>query len=734
MDIIDNFKPQVLRDYYEKWYRPDLQGIIVVGDIDVDAVEAKIKELFGKIKMPENPAEFTYQELADNDAPIIISDQDKEMPSNILFVAQKYDFLPREMRNTNIGILSDYYDFVLNQVLSERLTAIQLSNDAPFSACDAEMSNFLYAHTKGALLFQAVVNEKGSDVALRSVLTELKRLQKFGITASEYDRARTEYLSMLERQYKNFPTSKNDYFAQIYIDNFIESKPITAVDYEYNLMKAEVASLPVDMINEFIKSEFVPNKNIVIMSLCPETEGLKVPTVQELTSVYNEVADAEVNPYEESASSEPLMNKLPKAGKIKKEAKNDALGFTELTLSNGAKVVLKKTNFKEDEIRFYAYSKGGASLYDAKDYANATFGTAMIDETGLANFSYTDLQKVLAGKQASVSPSVRDYSESVSGHSSVKDLETMMQLIYLTFTQPRQDQTSFDNVKRMYISQIENASRSPQYVFQDSLVQVLYGHHPKAMIQSKKTFESVDYARTMEIYKERFANAADFTFYFVGNFDEKQIRQYIKQYISTLPANKTFENRQNDGKQVVAGTVRSEFVQKNESKLSMMAMFWSLDLPITVKNKVLASITGQLMSNELLNSVREDDGAAYSPYSLGSMERSYKDYVLIQTAFGLNPEKAKTSEKTTINCLEKLAKDVAETELKKMQEYMIKTYEENIVENSYWINTLYDYENNGYDGYTDYKKVIMSITPEDVENFVDQIIKSGNRVEVLMLP
>ena len=183
MDIIDNFKPQVLRDYYEKWYRPDLQGIIVVGDVDVDAVEAKIKELFSPIKMPENPAKFEYQVLGDNEEPIVISDKDKEMPANVLFVAQKYDFLPREFRNTDIGILMEYIDFIINQVLNERLTAIQLSPDAPFSACDAAMSNFLYANTKGALLFQAVVGDKGSEAALRAVLTELKRMQKFGFTA-----------------------------------------------------------------------------------------------------------------------------------------------------------------------------------------------------------------------------------------------------------------------------------------------------------------------------------------------------------------------------------------------------------------------------------------------------------------------------------------------------------------------------------------------------------------------
>lgn len=734
MDIIDNFKPQVLRDYYEKWYRPDLQGIIVVGDVDVDAVEAKIKELFSPIKMPENPAKFEYQVLGDNEEPIVISDKDKEMPANVLFVAQKYDFLPREFRNTDIGILMEYIDFIINQVLNERLTAIQLSPDAPFSTCDAAMSNFLYANTKGALLFQAVVGDKGSEAALRAVLTELKRMQKFGFTAGEYERARNEYVSALEKQYNNFKTSKNDYFTQIYINNFIESNPITAVDYEYNTMKDQFAMLPVDQINAYIKEQFVPGKNLVVMSLCPDKEGVAVPTVEQLKQVIAEVDSAEVEAYADNQVTEPLMEKTPKAGKIKKETKNDALGYTQLTLSNGAKVVLKKTTFKEDEIRLYAVSKGGASVYDANDYSNAVFSCDMIGSTGLGKFSYTDLQKILSGKQASVSMDVSAYDESVSGRSSVKDLETMMQLMYLSFTQPREDKAAFENIKKMMISQVENASHSPQYVFQDSLVTNLYGHHPKAVIQSKEAFEKVDYDRAIQIYKERFANAADFTFFIVGNFDENQIRQYVKQYIASLPANKNFEKAVNDGREIVAGNVRKQFVNNNEGKLAMLAMVWNMDMPLTMKNKLIVSITGQLMSNELLNSVREDEGAAYSPYSVGYIDRTYKDNATIQTSFGLNPDKYKTSETATIKCLEKLSKDIPVAELKKMQEYMLKSYDENIVENGYWLGVLESYVVDGEDMYTGYKKAVEELTVGDIENFVDKLIKSENRFEILMLP
>lgn len=286
----------------------------------------------------------------------------------------------------------------------------------------------------------------------------------------------------------------------------------------------------------------------------------------------------------------------------------------------------------------------------------------------------------------------------------------------------------------MMISQVENASHSPQYVFQDSLVTNLYGHHPKAVIQSKEAFEKVDYDRAIQIYKERFANAADFTFFIVGNFDENQIRQYVKQYISSLPANKNFEKAVNDGREIVAGNVRKQFVNNNEGKLAMLAMVWNMDMPLTMKNKLIVSITGQLMSNELLNSVREDEGAAYSPYSVGYIDRTYKDNATIQTSFGLNPDKYKTSETATIKSLEKLSKDIPVAELKKMQEYMLKSYDENIVENGYWLGVLESYVVDGEDMYTGYKKAVEELTVGDIENFVDKLIKSENRFEILMLP
>ena len=733
MEIIDNFKPQVLRDYYEKWYRPDLQGIIVVGDIDVDAVEAKIKELFTPIEMPANPAAFGYEYVADNAEPIVISDKDAEMPANLILISQKYDFIPREYRNTLAGLQVDYMDYVFEFMLSQRLTELTLSSDAPFGGCSMSLGSFLYASTKGALMCQAIVNDKGSEAALRAVLTELKRVKTHGFTAAEYDRARTEYLGNLEKQFKNFATAKNEYFTQIYIRNFLESEPITAVDYEYTVMKDVVPMLPVEYVNQYA-AKILDDKNLVVMSMCPDKEGVTMPSVDALKQVVSEVEASTVDAYVDTTVSESFMSELPAPGKIVKEKKNEVLGYTEMELSNGAKVVLKKTNFKENEILLRAFSKGGASLYPAADFPNAMLATEVLSVTGLGEFSYTDMQKMLSGKQVSLSTGIEEYGETVSGTSSVKDVETMMQLLYLNFTAPREDKAAFENVKKLMLSQIENAMHDPQYVFQDSLVKNLYAHHPKAMIQSKEMFEPLDYNRAVEIYKERFANAADFTFFIVGNFEEDSMRNLVRQYIASLPASKEREAAIDDGLDIVDGKVKKKFVLANESKLAMLAMVWSLDMPYTLENNVKVSVAGQLMANELLNSVREDEGAAYSPYSVGSMDRRYKNTAVIQTAFGLNPAKAEKSEQTTIGCFEKLAADVSDAELAKMKEYMLKKYQENKVENSYWVQILKDAVVEGIDTYSDYERVINSLTTDEMEKFVSGIVKNGSRFELLMLP
>lgn len=733
MDIIDNFDPQVLRDYYEKWYRPDLQGIVVVGDIDVDKVEQKIKELFSPIKMPANPAKFEYYPIADNDELIYVAQKDKEMTANLLLIMLKYDLLPREMRNTDASLINDYIQYMVTSMLRQRLSEIVLKPDAPFGGCSAYMGDYLVASTKGALNLETYINDKGYDAALKAVMTELKRMQQFGFTATEYDRARNEYMSILEKAYNNREKEKNAKYAQEYISNFIDNRPITGIEYEYEKMKQIAPMLPVNAINQYVQ-QLITDKNLVILSTAPEKEAVQLPTKEEIVKILDEVKAAPVEAYKDNAVTEPLMGELPAPGKIVSEKENKALGYTELTLSNGVKVLLKPTTFKDNEIVMKAVSEGGASLYPASDYANISLFPHFWSSNGLSKFSYNDMQKLMSGKQASVSPYISDYEEGMRGNTTPKDLETMMQLVYLNFTQPRYDKEAFNSMKQIMTSQIKNIALNPQYVFQDSLVHTLYAHHPKAQIMSMDMLEKVDYDRMSQIYKERFADAADFVFIFSGNFDPVQMRKYVEQYIAALPANGKKEQAVNDGKSFAKGDVAIEFKRKSENDQAMLAMVWTGKLPYTLENKIKASIAGQLMANELLNRVREDEGAAYSPYSVGSMGKNFEDFIIIQTAFGLNPDKRETSEKLTVACLEDLAKNIPESELNKMKEYMTKKADENAHDNNYWVGVMEDIMMNNVDSNTNYKETVNKITTKEMQDFITGILKQGNRCKVIMMP
>lgn len=734
MDIIDNFPPQILRDYYEKWYRPDLQGIVVVGDIDVDRTEQKIKELFSPIRMPDNPAKFEYYPIPDNDQPILVAQKDKEMPASLVMVMIKYDLLPREVRNTDASLITDYMNHVFNTMMSQRLSEIALKPDAPFGGCAFFLGEgFFWASTKGALNMQTYVNDKGYKVALKAALTELKRIKTHGFTATEYERARAEYLSQLEKAYNNRSKEKNSKYAQEYINSFITNKPIAGIEYEYNKMKQLTPMLPVEAVNQYAQ-QLITGKNLVVLATGPDKEEILLPTKEEMQTAIDEVEAAPIEAYQDNAVIEPLMSELPAPGKIVSETENKAMGYTELTLSNGAKVLLKPTTYKDNEIVMKAVSEGGASLYPAADYPNISLISQLWPANGVSKFSVTDLQKVLSGKQANVQVFVNDYEEGMKGNTTPQDLETLMQLLYLNFAQPRYDKAGFEAIRQLAMAQLKNLSQDPNYVFQDSVTHIFYANHPKAMIMGMPMLEKMDYDRMSQIYKERFANAADFTFIFSGNFDMDLMRKYVEQYIASLPANGKKEQPVDDGKQLTKGNTSREFTRKTENDQAMLAMLWHGTMPYTLENQIKISIAGQLMANELLNRVREDEGAAYSPYSHGKLNKTYEEYFTIQTSFGLNPDKRATSEKLTIASLEDLAKNIPEAELNKMKEFMLKQADENFHDNNYWVRTMEDFAMNGLDMATDFKETLRKITPEDMRDFIAGLLKQGNRIEVFMMP
>lgn len=446
IDVINNFPYKDIRDYYHKWYRPDLQGIVIVGDIDVDAVEAKLKTIFADVQKAVNPAERVYYPVADNKEPIVAIGTDKEVDDPSIEVYFKQDATPDSEKN-NVGYLaSQYMTSMITSMLNARLSELTQSANPPFTRAYSSYGNFFVAKTKEALNLSASSKADGIEKALKVLLQEAERARRFGFTESEYARARANYLQRLESAYNEREKTKHGSYVREYVRNFLDAEPIPGIETEYAMMNQLAPNLPVQAINMAIQ-QLVPDSNQVVIIAGPEKEGLKYPQKEEVIALLKGMKSLDLQPYVDKVSDEPLMKEAPKGGKIVSEKEGEIYGSTKLVLSNGVTVYVKKTDFKADEIRMKGTSLGGKSLFPDKDALNFAVMDNVVAVGGLGNFSQVDLTKVLAGKKVSVRAGLGATTENVFGTCSPKDFETMMQLTYLTFTAPRKDMEAFESYK-----------------------------------------------------------------------------------------------------------------------------------------------------------------------------------------------------------------------------------------------------------------------------------------------
>lgn len=480
IDVIDNFPYQAIRDYYAKWYRPDLQGIIIVGDIDVDQMEAKIKSVFADVKKPVNPAERVYYPVADNQEPLVYIGKDKEIDDPTIEIYFKQDPTPDSIKGNMAYLLQQYMLSMTTSMLNSRLNELRQSANPPFIYAGCYYGNYFLAQTKDAFTLSISSKAEGINEALKAGLTELERVRRYGFTESEYERARANYLQRLESAYNEREKTKNDSYVNEYINHFLMAEPIPGIEFEYTTMNQIAPNIPVMAINQAIQQGgLLPDNNQVVFIAAPEKEGIVCPTKEEVVAQLKGMKDLKVEAYVDKVSNEPLMKEAPKGGKIVSENTNAIYGTTELTLSNGVKVYIKKTDFKADEIQMKGVSLGGTSLFPDNDKLEMSYLNSVIQAGGLGNFSKVDLTKMLAGKKVSVNAAVGANTEGITGSCSPKDFETMMQLTYLSFTAPRKDMDAFASLKSRIKAQLESAESNPLSSINDTIQKMMYGYHPR---------------------------------------------------------------------------------------------------------------------------------------------------------------------------------------------------------------------------------------------------------------
>jgi zinc protease len=737
MEIIDNFKPQVLRDYYEKWYRPDNQAIIVVGDVDVDRVEQKIKDLFSPIKMQENPAPVVAEAVPDNKEGIYVVDKDKEMQYSIVELMYKSDPIPTEMKTDMQYLFMDYMKDAAIGMLNDRLTELAQKADCPFLQGGASYGRYLLSKTKDAFSVNALPKEGQTEAALKAVFVEARRAAEFGFTATEYKRYQQNFISQLDKQYSNKDKRYNSQFVHQYVKHYLDNEPIPSLDDYYQLMKQVVPMLPVEAVNQLMQQlVFANDSNMVVLNMNQEKEGAVYPTPESLKKAVDEARAEQLTAYVDNVKDEPLLKELPKAGKIVKEVAGKKFDYKELTLSNGATVILKQTDLKKDQVILTAEGFGGSSLYGEKDFANIKLFDDAIEASGLGNFSHTELEKALAGKIASASMKLGVERANITGSSTPTDVETLLQLVYLHFTKINKDQESFDNMMKTTELMLKNKLLEPEAVFSDSLMLTVQNHNPRFAPTMVEDLAKVSYDRILEMAKEQTQNAAAFTFTIIGNYDEAAIRPLIEQYLAALPGNAKKVQKGKDVEDSFKGNVKNNFRRKMETPKAVAFMMWKNEkMKYTLENIIRSSMAGQILSMIYIEKIREEASAAYTVSAQGGTNRDdYRTTSTVVVYCPMKPEKGDVAVRIMDEEVQTLAKTVDAEKLQKVKEYMLKNVDDQAKTNNYWIRQIGNLRDYGVDTHTDYKQVVEAQTPETIAAFMKELLKSGEKAEVVMMP
>lgn len=729
MDIVMNFKYQTIKDYYKKWYRPDLQAIVIVGDIDVNEMEGKIKKVFADIKPVENPAVREFYPVPSNKEPIVSIQKDKEQQYPILLLNWKSDVFPKEMKSDIQYIVYNYVIEAVESMFSDRITELQKNGNTDFIQANLGLGEFIVAKTMDAFSGTLVFPENGEEKAIKTFYRELLRAARHGFTVSEYERFKSEYLSQLEKQYQSKDKIQSSRFVNQCVRNYLDNEPMNDIEWEYQTMNMLVPNIPITAINTVLSQ--IPDSNLVVLGMYPDKEGINLPNKETIIGYLKSVAAENIEAYKEEVNTDPLIAELPKAVKIK-SIKDDVFGSKLITLKNGIKIHVKKTDYEPNKIQFQAVSWGGNSLYSNDEYANSG-NIELINTCGVGNFSSTDLNKKLAGIQASASTFVSDRTEGVSGSCVKKDLETMLQLMYLRFTAPRLDKNELNAMFERYKSALKNQELNPNTALQDTIAKVVYNNDPRSLRWRAEDFDKINLDRCLEMYKERFADGDDFEFYFVGDIDADSVAPLLAKYIGALPVVKGSEKYKDISKKITKGIVTNVFEKEQETPSSITRFIYNAPYTDTLEDLLTTDALQYVLQTLFTQTVREDEGGAYS-VGVGVSVNSYPEAIATGVvALPTAPDKRERMTEVIYKGIDDIcANGPAAEEVQKAKEYLLRTHEENMKQNWYWMNNLQNItreKKNYVDGYTE---TVNKISVESIKAAANKIFKSGNRIQVGM--
>ena len=732
MEVVDNFPYQALRDYYEKWYRPDLQGIIIVGDIDVDDMEKKVKKVFKGIKKAKNPAKREYFPVEDNKEVIFSQQMDKEQQNYMLQIMYKHDAAPREMRNTKAYERDTYLKSLATGLLNMRFREISSRENPPYMGAGIGYSDFGVAQTKKA--FTIMVNCKSEQVmeAVPFVLTEVERARRFGFTEPELKRAKEQMLAGNESWYAERDKRTSKYYVNNCVRHFLDNSSMMDPTHEYELSKEIINSITLEEVNAVIPSLFRED-NKVVVSFAPEKEGAVYPGIKDIEMLQQAIANARISAYEDNAIDAPLLAEIPTGCKVA-DTKDGIWGSTVWTLENGIKVVVKPTDFQADKISLSGYKVGGTNRYPDSDRLNIAM-LSSVAAGGFGVFDAMQLNKKLSGSTATASVGFGSFEDEITADCSTKDIETMFQLMYLKFTQPRKDEKAFASLTTRMRNNLKDRNLNPNTALSDTLIKAIYNNHPRIMPLVAEDIDKVDYDRVLEIYRDRTSDATGYTFIIVGNVDLKMLKPYVERYIGALPCNGRIEEVVPSPVKTREGVYRNNFKNKMETPTGTQYVTYNGEIEPSLKNIVTMSFLNQILNIVYTEEVREKEGGTYGVGVQGVVREEPQNNYTFGVNFKMSPDRREELLAIIIRQFEKMAAEGPVSEhVEKVRSYMLKSFDENQKKNGAWKTWLYKYFFQGKNTHDTYVDVVNSITAEDIRLLAKYILDQGNYIEVSMTP
>lgn len=734
MDIVDNFPYQDLRDYYQKWYRPDLQAIVVVGDFDVDMMERKIQKLFGKIKAHKNPAERIYYPVNDNDKMIVAIEKDKEQPIILGHLYMKSETTPDSEKNSVKYQREDYINGLITYMLNGRLSEKKQVANPPFMSATVKNGAFFVSRTKDAFSLSISCKQDNVLGGVSVAVGEVERARQHGFTQSELERAKKLYLNAAERQLKIEKDYKNSHYVSLCVNNFLEGEPILTPTYNLQLVKLFDGEVSLAEVNSQV-GEIITDKNQVFIMYGPDKDGFVVPSESEIESTVLAAQQKYYDAYQEEQVPATLMAALPAPGKIVSEKPYGKFGVTEIVLSNGMKVYVKSTDYQADQITMSMRGEGGTSVYGDEDIPNFAFLSGSITEAGVGDFTATRLRKALAGKSLKLAPSITSEGQRITGTSSVKDLETMLQLAHLYFTAPRKDSMAFEGMMNRNLSLLKNRNASSKVVYNDSLSATLYDHNVRMAPVTVEIAKKADYNRIFEIYRERFSDASNFKTVFIGKVDMAQLRPLLCQYLATLPStHKAEKSNKANVPQIVKKNEVVKFVHKQETPLANVSVFYTANVPFSPKNDLVLDMLTRVLQIAYTDSVREEKGGTYGVGVSFNLEKEDNPNALLRISYKSDPKRYEELNPVIYKQLLNIADHgPVASSMDKVKTYLKKQYGQMAITNDYWSYVIWHQLDDDADFDKDYCKMVDNLTASDVQKMAKELLKQNHRVEVTML-